>query len=87
MIIITMIGVDIFFTLLHLILRQVDMVAVNDATLLLLSIFRVIKLVFKDHPSYMQLQDLFQEVLKLEPLPPYILHHNGHSPICLCKSQ
>ena len=43
------------------------MVAVNDATLLLLSIFRVIKLVFKDHPSYMQLQDLFQEVLKLEP--------------------
>ena len=41
---------------------QVGMVAVNDATLLLCCIFRVIKLIFRDHPAYMQLQDLFQEV-------------------------
>ena len=63
------------------------MVAVNDATLLLLSIFRVIKLVFKDHPSYMQLQDLFQEVLKLEPCR-HILHYNlmVTLPFFLCES-
>ena len=43
---------------------QVGMVAINDATLLLTCIFRVIKMVFKDdtHPIvYLRLQDLFQE--------------------------
>lgn len=40
----------------------VGTMAINDAYLFMTCISRIIKLVFKDHPSYMQLQEVFQEV-------------------------